>query len=136
MIFRAEADSGCTEHIVSREGIKDINASPSKASVAGRGFTTATGDRVPNEGECHMTFTVGEKGANASGTFQVAQVTRPLMSIAKICDKGNTVTFTKEKGVVNGPDGSQICMFVRERGLYVADVKVKIGEQSFRRQGA
>ena len=136
IIFEAVADSGCTEHIVSRQDIKGIKIEPSKASVAGRGFTTATGDRVPNEGECPLSFSVGEKGLDVSGKFQVAQVTRPLMSIGKICDKGNTMTFTKDKGIVNGPDGSQICVFERDRGLYVAKVRVKRDEASFRRQGA
>ena len=87
---------------------------PSPASIAGRGYTTAAGDRVANEGECFLNFEVGEKGPEVSTTFQVAQVTRPLMSIGKMCDKGNTVTFTKEKGIVTSPEGVEVCVFERE----------------------
>ena len=57
------------------------------------------------------------------------------MSIGKICDKGNTVTFTKRKGVVSSPDGKEICVFERDRGLYVAKTRAQ-RDQTFRRHGA
>ena len=70
-----------------------------------------------------------------SGTFQVAQVPRPLMSIGEICDKGNTVIFTKDKGIVKSPDGAEIRVFERDKGLYVAKIRAS-RDQTFRRQGA
>ena len=57
------------------------------------------------------------------------------MSIGGMCDKGNTVTFTKHNGVVTSPDGKEICVFERDRGLYVAKVRAR-RDQTFRRHGA
>ena len=135
IVFEAVADSGSSEHIVSPDDVEGMKITPSKMSSLGRGFITASGERVDNEGECHLNFAVGEEGPEVSTTFQVAQVTRPLLSISKMCDKGNTVTFTKQKGVVTSPDGKEICVFERDRGLYVAKVKVR-RDQTFRWHGA
>ena len=76
-----------------------------------------------------------EGGPEVSSVLQVAQVTRPLLSIGKICDRGNTVTFSKHKGAVNASDGREICVFHREKGLYTTKLKVK-RESSFTGQGA
>ena len=65
----------------------------SDGSKNGRGFVGPEGTRIANEGEVHLNM-VGPQGPMTS-TFQVAKVTRPLMSIAKICDRGHSVTFHK-----------------------------------------
>ena len=58
--------------------------------------------------------------------FQIAAVTRPLMSVGKICDEGHNVTFDKEKAIVRHTDGSELARFVRQPGgLYVAKMKLR-----------
>ena len=46
-----------------------------------------------------------------SSTFQIAKVTRPLMSVGHICDQGLHVVFDKAKAVVSDKDGVEICVF-------------------------
>ena len=61
-----------------------------------------------------------------SSTFQIAKVTRPLMSVGHICDQGLNVVFDKSKAVVSDPKGVEICVFHRgESGLYIAKMKLK-----------
>ncbi len=73
--------------------------------------------------------------------FQIADVTRPLYSVGRICDAGCSVTFDKTKAVVV-KDGQTIATFDRQGGLYLADLEL-IGSmvdeggtaQPFPRQG-
>ena len=57
------------------------------------------------------------------------------MSIGNVCDKGSTVIFAKDNGIVNSPEGTGICVFERDRGLYAAKVRAR-RDRAFRRQGA
>ena len=57
--------------------------------------------------------------------FQIAAVHRPLMSVGRICDNDNSVTFDKEKAVVSGSDGAVLAVFTRQPGgLYTAQLKL------------
>ena len=71
-----------------------------------------SGTRIDNEGEAELNL-AGPHGAFRS-TFQVAKVNRPLMSIARICDRGHTVTFCKTHASVLDGKGREICRFVRK----------------------
>ena len=46
IIIEAVADSGSSAHIVSPADVEGLKVTPSKASAAGRGFITASGDHV------------------------------------------------------------------------------------------
>ena len=77
---------------------------------------------------------VGPQGKFKS-TFQVAKVTRPLMSIARICDKGHKVTFEKGHASVINSQGNEICRFARRGKLYMIDVKLRAPSAGFTRRG-
>ena len=53
--------------------------------------------------------------------FQIAKVTRPLMSVGKICDNGMEILFDEKRAVVRDKsDGSELCVFERKPGgLYI-----------------
>ena len=53
------------------------------------------GQRVPNEGELHLNMEAD--GVPLQSVFQVAEITRPLMSVGRVCDQGLTAKFDKEK---------------------------------------
>ena len=50
------------------------------------------------------------------------------MSIGSVCDNGNEVLFTKDKGIVRSRDGKTIVTFERDKGLYVATLKARRGD--------
>ena len=58
-------------------------------------------------------------------TFQVAKVTRPLLSVSKICDAGYVVRFTSDMAVVEDEKGKEVCRFVRRGGLYIAKMQLR-----------
>ena len=82
------------------------------------------GGTIPNLGEKHLNLESGE--ANLKSIFQIAAVTRPLMSVGKICDEGHTVTFNHVMAVVHNTEGEELCRFTRNAsGLYVAKLRLK-----------
>ena len=57
--------------------------------------------------------------------FQVAAITRPLMSVSKMCDQDLSCLFTKKVAKVFDENQNVVCEFQREGGLYVATLKLK-----------
>ena len=62
-------------------------------------------------------------GTTLHSTFQVADVTRALYSVSKMCDEGCVVTFSATEGIVS-KDGQVVARFAREGGLYVAEMEI------------
>ena len=52
-------------------------------------------------------------------TYQVADVTKPLNSVTKMCDSGNVVTFTAEGGTIKNLWTGASMHFGRESGVCV-----------------
>ena len=123
IVLTVTADSGAGNHVLAPEDIPGYAISESAGSKAGRGFIGVSGDRIDNEGEAELNL-AGAYGPFRS-TFQVAKVNRPLMSIAKICDKGHTVLFCKTHASVMDGKGKEICRFARKGNLYMIDVTLK-----------
>jgi hypothetical protein len=68
--------------------------------------------------------------------FQVAAVSRPLMSVGRLCDNGMDILFKKDRADVLSSDGTVILSFERQvGGLYVAKLKLKKPTNGFGRQG-
>jgi hypothetical protein len=70
-------------------------------------------------------------GKGIKSTFQVADVTRALYSVSKICDDGCEVYFTATEAVIT-KGGKVVTRFKREGGLYCAEMEIKpdAGEES------
>ena len=66
-----------------------------------------------------------EEVLNVQSTFQVAEVSRPLMSVSKICDQGYSCLFTKEGAKVLDTEGKTVCKFARSEGLYVSSMRLR-----------
>ena len=84
------------------------------------------GGTIPNLGQSELNLTDELVDRDIKSVFQIAAVTRPLMSVGKICDEGHSVTFDAVMAVVRAADGSELCKFVRNQsGLYVAKLKLR-----------
>ena len=61
-----------------------------------------------------------------SSVFQIAAVTRPLMSVGKICDEEHNITFDAFQAAARVAGGAEICRVHRTPGgLYVAKMKLR-----------
>ena len=79
-----------------------------------------------NRGQSALNLTCLGGGEDMiKSTFQVAKVTRPLMSVGKITDAGMTIEFDRQQATVKSAHGKTVCSFVRSQGgLYVAKMRL------------
>ena len=84
------------------------------------------GGAIPNLGQSQLNLSDPSAKRDIQSTFQIAAVTRPLMSVGKICDDGHSVTFDAVMAVVRDKSGDELCQFHRSpNGLYVAKMKLR-----------
>ena len=73
---------------------------------------------MPNQGEQCLPI-VFENGASASCVFQVADVSRPLVGVGRICELGNRVTFGANGGIIHNLATGKETVFHRKEGVYM-----------------
>ena len=103
-----------------------------QSTEAGVMYTAANGDTMPNKG-CKRVKVTTREGQLRTMNMQVTDVNRALMSVAKICDAGHTVTFTTDGGVIKNTRSGEETKFRRENNVY--RMTVKLNEAGFTRQG-
>ena len=77
-----------------------------------------------------------DQGKGVTTTWQIVDVSRPLMSVHQICQKGNAVVFGESGGyILNLSDGTQTPFGV-EDNVYVLDLYLPPAttNEGFRRQ--
>jgi hypothetical protein len=129
-------DSGAGDHVASPEDVEGFAIEESPNSKAGRNFVAANGGKIRNHGQSTVKMRT-TNGKRVASTFQVADVTRPLYSVSKLCDAGYDVAFSKTEATVK-KDGKLIHKFHREGGLYVCEMHIGGDDQDppFGGQGA
>ena len=103
-------DSGAINNVapssVSAKALVEPNG-----SLNGMTYHTADGTRIPNLGQKTLE-TVSEDGlAILTHTFQIADISRPLISVGELADAGNLVD----------PDTGRRFNFQREHGVYLPE---------------
>ena len=125
--FEVALDSGAGEHVAHETTCPMYAVEESAGSKARQNFVTAGGGRLPNKGQVKLNLRAdnGKKGRDVRMTFQVAKVTRPLLSVSKICDAGFTVKFSNAMASIMDQKGREVCRFMRRGGLYVATMQLR-----------
>jgi len=126
-------DSGAVDHVANDEDMPGIEVVPSAASKAGRHFVGANGKTIENKGQAAVRMKAQDTGAMINSVFQIAQVSRPLYSVSKICDSGCEVAFDNKEGRVL-KNGKVIASFPRRGGLYVSTFLIKPSDPSKHKQ--
>ena len=120
-------DTGATVHAADRLDFPGYNVTDSAGSLAGQNFQAAGGKLIANEGEMtvHMFAPGGEVGELHS-CFQVAKVTRPLLSVTRMTASGElSVLCQKDEALVLNSQQKVVARFQRKGGLYTTMMKVK-----------
>ena len=122
-------DSGACRHAMAREGAPGHPVHDSIASRRDLGFIVGIGEPVPNEEQFVLNLEADNgRGATTqllASTFQVADRTRPLMSVSQICEQGFKCVFQESPALVVNPAGETVCKFERSGQLYTAKMKLK-----------
>ena len=92
-------------------------------------YVVGNGAEVPNEGQATLNLSApggGGKDSLIKSVFQVAEITRPLMAVSKICVLGDKCVFEREKAEVIGKNGQVLCTFERKGGLCVTKMRLRL----------
>ena len=135
--FEVCLDSGCTDNVCHPGDVPGYVVEPSAGSRAKQGFIVGNGARVTNDGQAILSLQSDGALNTVSSTFQIAKVSRPLMSVGRLCDAGLDVIFKKDRADVIGPECAVVLSFERAAGgLYIAKLKLKRPPSTpFGRQG-
>ncbi len=126
LVIEIALDSGAGDHVISRMDLPGAVVRDSKGSRSGQHFLAAGGQRLPNEGEMALMLVDERTGATVDSVFQVAEVTRPLWSVGKVCDKGYKVLFDAlQAQIFKNLGDAPLCTFERKGGLYIGRLKVR-----------
>ena len=65
---------------------------------------------MPNQGQVKLALRAdnGRRGRDIRTTVQVADVTRPLLSVSKICDNGMKVIFDDKLATIDDKSGKEV----------------------------
>ena len=66
-----------------------------------------------------------EHGLLMNSVFQVAEITRPLMSVSRICDQDMVCIFEKDHARVLDTDGNTVARLRRDGSLYTCTMKLR-----------
>ena len=121
-------DSGSAENVISKRQASHVPIRPSQGSIAGVQYATADGTTMYNYGEKAIKV-LTEEGSRCTLKMQVTDVTKPLMSVSKICDAGHEVVFNKSGGVIKSIETGQETRFIRVNNVYRLRVTAPFGGQ-------
>ena len=65
------------------------------------------------------------EGREATGLYQIAEVSRPPTSVSATCDKGNWVVYTSEGGFIMNCQTGERTSFERHGGIYELDLWIR-----------
>ena len=57
--------------------------------------------------------------------LQIAEVTRPLMSVNRVCDQGLECWFNDTEDRVLDKSGKTLVTFQRQGGMYISEMRLK-----------
>ena len=122
-------DSGAAEHVVGPKDLPSIPVTPARKHVQ---YTMANGHKTSNRGE-QQVRAVTHGGQEITFKAQVTDVHRPLMSVSRICDKGNRVVFESQGGYIESLTTGEKIHVRRDHNVY--RLQVEVPERGFARQG-
>jgi hypothetical protein len=116
-------DSGASENVIGRDCARRFPVKPSAGSIAGVQYMAANGEVMRNEGEKEVKV-VTKEGSRCTLKMQVTNVTKPLMSVSRICDAGHRVVFEDKGGYIEHLATKQKTSFQRIDNVYRLKVQV------------
>ena len=114
--FEVALDSGAVVHVCAEEDAPGYALEESPGSKRGQHFLMGDGGKVPNQGQ--KSLNLAGSIADLKSIFQIAKVTRPLISVGKICDEGVSVNVLKTYASVMDAQSKEFYRFERQQEVY------------------
>ena len=116
-------DSGADES-VTPPGVFATEVVPSAMSEAGLSYSGAGGEKIPALGQTKVPFATTE-GHHCSLLFQVARITRPLISVAQLSRSGHRCVLENDGGFIEHRSTGRTIKLERTGDTYVLRVLVR-----------
>ena len=107
-------DSGASETVIPEDILPQVDLKPSVGSRKGVLYEVANGERIPNLGEKVVTGLTDQEGLERAIRAQVCQVNKPLLSVHRLVQAGNTVVFSPDGSYIKDANGGEL--WLREAG--------------------
>jgi len=120
--IKSVMDSGASDNCAPPELAPEIPIVESEGSRQGQKYTAAGGKSIDNLGEKTLDKMVVNEGAAISGTYQMAEVMRPLNSVRRVCQNGNRVIFEYNGGIIQNIYTGEEIAFGVEDNIYTLDL--------------
>ena len=121
-------DSGASAPVAPPSMLPNVVVVPSEGSKRGQRFTSASKHKLKNLGEQKIKA-CSEEGEDLEVLFQIADVSKPLVSVSAICERGNRVIFGRSGGVVKNVRTGHEIPFHRKNGIYVLSMWMADGPE-------
>jgi hypothetical protein len=136
------SDSGAGESVLPKNWFPEVECK--KSEEHNTSYAAADGTLLPNEGKKTLTG-LTTSGKKMRMDWQLADITKPLASVSRLCERGHRVVFDDAEeggGFIEHKTTGARTALRKSRGVYEFDVWVKLpetptqtGGSSFRRQG-
>ena len=120
-------DSGACKHVAPR-GIFSLDVSPTTKSKEGHAYYGPSGDPIPNMGEQKIKAQ-SEHGLPMNIDFDIAKITRPLMSVSEMVKKHYRVVFDDDGSYIENKRTGEWVDVRQEGSLYYLDLWVEVPEE-------
>ena len=120
-------DSGAVRH-VTPNGVFSLDVSPSQRSQEGHNYYGPSGETIPNLGSQSVKGAT-DSGQNLSIGFDVAKITRPLVSVSEMVRKNYKVVLDNEGSYIQNKKTGKHIEVRQEGSLYYLDLWVQVPEQ-------
>ena len=130
----AVPDSGAQVSVAPVDLAPGYTIRSSEGSRRGQTFVSASNHEIANEGE-QLLPTQSAEGVWTTQTWQLAEVSRPLLSIGEECDKGQYVMFGRSGGIIFNLETGEHRRFPRTKGGYEMEMWIPPPPAGFPRQG-
>ena len=121
-MIEALMDSGAGECVCGPQHFSGIEMTvdPHRTG-AGTEYICADGGRIRNQGE-KMVPGLSDEGARMKINFQVTNVEKPLIAVAKLTAAGHDVWFGPQHGTITHGNTGKQTTFIKKDGVYVLRV--------------
>ena len=126
-------DTGASDSCAPDDMVPQVPSIESEGSRRGLCYNAAGGSKLTNDGEKRLHMMTNDHQMLAT-CWQTVGVTRPLLSVRQICQRGNRVAFGARGGEIYNLQTGKTISFGMEGNVYVLDLWVA-PEATFARPG-
>ena len=101
-------------------------------NVQWKRFVAANGAEMTHHGKKEVKFKRRDKDGVMALNFEVTDVTKPLVAVRRIVEKGNEVVFGQNGGLIKNVTTGQEIPLVKKGGCYVMSVDLMAKGEGFR----